>query len=155
MEKMDSSSVSTSTTSLATSSSAYAMLQECARQYMVPFKRFDELEANRWYQVDKYILTHGAFGTKMAVRIKNIAAYGGQCLINLPDRFKFNSTQVIVDELNAEEEKGLMFYGGKDAARKNRINIDFDKHQLNNIVAAAAAQAFHHSTEIGSIDVPY
>lgn len=125
---------------------AFNMLQGLARWNTVPFKRFDDLEVGRWYQIDKFLLTNGQFGIKLAARIKNTAEFGGLFVINLPDRFKVMAKPEVLEELNVAADKGYMYYGGKDAFRKNRIILDFSKEQ------------FHQSAENGvneSVDVPY
>lgn len=129
--------------------SAYVMLQDCARQNSVPFRKFEDLEIGRWYGIDKFILIHSPFGMKIAVRIKNTAEYGGCFMINLPDRFKVMASQEKVDELNAEEDKGYMYYGGKDFSRKNRIIVGFEKQRFNADLQVKA------DIIAESMDVPY
>lgn len=134
---------------MSTMSAAFSMLQDCALQNTVPFKRFDDLQTGSWYRIEKFMLIHSSFGTKLAVRIKNTAAYGGRFIINLPDRFIVMAEQEKVDQLNADEDKGYMYYGGKDFSRKNRILVSFEKHQVNAELFAKAEEAQE------SVDVLY
>lgn len=127
----------------------YVILQDCAHQNTVAFKRFDDLPIGSWYLIEKFILIHSPFGVKLAVRVKNKVEYGGCFIINLPDRFKLMAEQGKIDELNAEEDMGYMHYGGKDYARKNHILISFEKH-LHNSELLAKDEAAQES-----IDDPY
>lgn len=135
---------------VSTGSAAYVMLQECALQNTIPFKRFDDLEVGKCYAIDKYLLIHGPFGTKMAIRASNTNAMGGYFIINLPDRFKAMANQEKVEELNRDENKGFMYYGGKDIGRKNRIIIYFGKEQM----VCEQQQEVNDITGEGQ-DVPY
>lgn len=126
------------------------MLQECAIQNTIPFKRFDDLEVGKCYAIDKYLMIHGPFGTKLSIRAINSSAMGGYFIINLPERFKAMATQEKVDELNREENKGFMFYGGKDFGRKNRIILYFGKDEI----ICEQQQVINDTTGEGQ-DVPY
>lgn len=135
---------------MASISTSYAMLQDCARQNTVPFKKFDELQIGSWYKIEKFVLVHSTFGVKLAVRALNTAEYGGCFIINLPERFNLMANAEKVTQLNADEDKGYMYYGGKDILRKNRILISFEKHQLDAELLIKSEEGVQQS-----MDVPY
>lgn len=86
----------------------------------------------------------------MSIRAINSGEMGALFIINLPDRFRAMATQEKVDELNREENKGFMFYGGKDIARKNRIIVYFGKDEISGL-----QQQENNDNNGEGHDVPY
>lgn len=106
-------------------SPAFTLLQECAEQKLLPFKKFDDLEVGRAYKINRFLLIHSMYGTKLAVESQDSDEYGSCFIICLPDRFRIMANPTRVDQLNATKDKGYMVYGGKNPKQKNRIMIEF------------------------------
>jgi hypothetical protein len=61
------------------------------------------------------------------------------------------ANQLKVDELNAAEDKGYMYFGGKDFTKKNRITISFENEQHAKNYMQQERDIYNGV----SIDVPY
>lgn len=105
----------------------YSLLHQCAQQNLIPFKKFDELGIEKCYLIDRFVVLHSPFGVKLGVIIA--CEDEGSFILNLPDRFKPMANQNKVDELNSVENKGYLYYGGKERQHKNRIILAFPEKQ--------------------------
>lgn len=121
-------------------SQVFTLLQECAEQKLLPFKKFDELEPGRSYKINRFMLIHSNYGTKLAIEAQNIDENGGFFILCLPERFNMMANSTRVEQLNSTADKGYMYYVGKNPKQNNRIMIEFTETEAENNM---------------SIDVPY
>lgn len=103
-------------------SSLLDVLQKAA--HSSSYLKFDNLEVGGKYVIDFFEYGNTAFGPRIAVYIQ------GEKLF-LPTRFN-KLLAARIDELN--QHRYIMHYHGKEAARRNRLLLDFALDEAADVV---------------------